>query len=178
MSCRTCSVASRRMRSMAALSGRAFPAIPRDIDRRRPERAVHQVADRTNLLKRRVGENRLCDLQSLVRAGREAQQVWPRPDHRHQRHDQLFADRIDRRVGHLGEVLLEIVVEQLRLAREHCDRRIRAHRSNRVVALPWARGRTAGLPACSRTPAGDRAGSPSCRPAWRGPPPGLGVRSA
>jgi hypothetical protein len=47
-----------------------------------------------------------------------AEQVGPRPDHRHQRHHQLFADRVDRRVGDLREVLLEVVVEQLGLVFE------------------------------------------------------------
>ena len=35
-------------------------------------------------------------------------------DIRRQAHDQLFADRIDRRVGHLREALLEVVEQQLR----------------------------------------------------------------
>ena len=78
---------------------------------------------------------RAADFQPLVRAGLAAQQVGPRADHRHQRHHQLLADRIDRRVGDLGEVLLELVVEQLGLPREHRDRRVRAHRAHRIVRL-------------------------------------------
>ena len=46
---------------------------------------------------------------------------------RHQRHHQLLADRIDRRVGDLREVLLEVIVEQLGFLREHGDRRVGAH---------------------------------------------------
>jgi hypothetical protein len=38
-----------------------------------------------------------------------------RADEGHQRHHQLLADRVDRRVGHLREVLLEVVVERLGL---------------------------------------------------------------
>jgi hypothetical protein len=38
----------------------------------------------------------------------------PRPDEGHERHNQLLADRVDRRVRHLREVLLEIGVQQLR----------------------------------------------------------------
>ena len=53
------------------------------------------------------------DLEPLVRAGMVAEQVRARADHRHQRHHQLLADRVDRRVGDLREVLLEVVVEQL-----------------------------------------------------------------
>ena len=68
------------------------------------------------------------------RGALEAEQVRPRADHRDQRHHQLLADRIDRRVGDLGEVLLEIVVEQLGLVGQHGDRRVGAHRADRIVA--------------------------------------------
>ena len=64
-----------------------------------------------------------------------SQQVRPRPDHRDQRHHQRLADRIDRRIGDLGEVLLEVVVQQLRLARQHGERRVGAHRADRIVAV-------------------------------------------
>ena len=64
-----------------------------------------------------------------------AQQVRPRPDHRDQRHHQLLADRIDRRVGDLREILLEVVVQQLRLVRQHGERRVGAHRADRIVAF-------------------------------------------
>ena len=40
-------------------------------------------------------------------------------DQRHQRHHEFFADRVDRRVGDLREVLLEIVRQRLRLVRQH-----------------------------------------------------------
>ena len=64
-----------------------------------------------------------------------AQQVRSRTDHRDQRHHQFLADRIDRRVGDLGEILLEVVVEQLGPGREHRERRVGAHRAHRIVAL-------------------------------------------
>ena len=47
------------------------------------------------------------------------------------RHDDLLADRVDRRVGDLREELLEVVVEQLRPVREHRERRVVAHRADR-----------------------------------------------
>ena len=65
----------------------------------------------------------------------DAEQVRPWADHRHQRHHQLLADRIDRRVGDLREILLEVVVEQLRLVREGGDRRVGAHRADGVVGV-------------------------------------------
>ncbi len=82
-----------------------------------------------------------------------------RADERHQRHHQLFADRIDRRVGDLREQLLEVVVQRLVLVRQHRQRRVVAHRAGRLPRRARAIGdiRTSGLPACSRTPAGDRA---------------------
>ena len=45
----------------------------------------------------------------------EVEQVRPRPDERDEAHHQLLADRVDRRVRHLREVLLEVGVQQLRL---------------------------------------------------------------
>ena len=65
----------------------------------------------------------------------EVEQVRPRPDDRDEAHDDLFADRIDRRVRHLGEVLLEVGEQQLRLVRQRRDRRVGAHRADRFLAL-------------------------------------------
>ena len=100
-----------------------------------------------------VTSSRLCE------PGIAPEQIGPRPDDRDERGHQLFADRIERRVGHLREVLMEIVVEQLRPVREHGDRLVGAHRADRDRRRPSpsVRGRTGCLPACSRTPAGDRA---------------------
>ena len=49
-------------------------------------------------------------------------------------HHELLADRVDRRVRDLREVLLEVGVEQLRLRRERRDRRVGAHRADRLGA--------------------------------------------
>ena len=62
------------------------------------------------------------------------------PMKRHEAHDELLADRVDRRVRHLGEVLLEIGVEQLRLVGERRDRRVGAHRADRLLAASRAIG--------------------------------------
>ncbi len=78
------------------------------------KKSDQRFLDRTDLGEILVGEDRLIDLQPLVRAGIMAQQVGARADHAGQAHHQFFADRIDRRVGDLREVLLEIVVEQAR----------------------------------------------------------------
>ena len=46
---------------------------------------------------------------------RRLKQITLRANEALQRHDHLLADRIDRRVGDLGEKLFEIVVDQPRL---------------------------------------------------------------
>ena len=95
--------------------------------RRRPDRA--------DLLEVVVGQDRLAHFEPLAaRDAFEVEQVRPRPDERDEAHHQLFADRIDRRVGHLREVLLEIGVEQLRLVRQRRDRRVGAHRADGFLA--------------------------------------------
>ena len=97
-------------------AGGAVLGRPGGVERARLEMAVADLGDRADLFQIRVGEDRLAHLQALEpRRAFEVEQVRPRPDDRDQAHDQLLADRIDRRVGHLGEVLLEIGEQQLRL---------------------------------------------------------------
>ncbi len=106
-----------------------------DVQRGRMKMVVVEVADRTDLLQVLVGEDRLAHLEALAGAvAVEVEQVRPRADERHQAHDQFLADRVDRRVGDLGEVLLEIGVEQPRLVGEHRDRRVVAHGADRFLA--------------------------------------------
>ena len=95
----------------------------------------NQCLDRVDLLQIAVGQDRLRHFEPMMRAGFVAQQVRPRPDHRDQRHHQFLADRVDRRVGDLREILLEVIVEQLGLGRQRGDRRVGAHRADRVVGI-------------------------------------------
>jgi hypothetical protein len=68
------------------------------------------------------------DLPAVRRVGVE--QVALRADRRAERGDELLADRVQRRVRHLGEQLGEVVEEQPRLGgREHRDRGVGAHRA-------------------------------------------------
>jgi len=67
------------------------------------------------------------DLELTRVLGRLLDDVQLRADRADQRHHALFLDRVDRRVRDLREELLEIIVEQLRLVREHRQRRVRAH---------------------------------------------------
>ena len=62
------------------------------------------------------------------------EQVALGPDRRPHRRDQLLADRVERRVRHLREQLLEVVVEQPRPVRQHGQRRVGAHRPERLFA--------------------------------------------
>jgi len=50
------------------------------------------------------------------------------------RHDELFADRVNRRIGHLGEKLLEVGIENPGLLGEHGQRRVVAHGTDRLFA--------------------------------------------
>ena len=92
--------------------------------------AVLERPDRADLLEVLVSEDRLTNLETLfLRVALVIENVRARADERHEAHHEFLADRIDRRVRHLGEILLEIGIEELRFGRERRDRRIRAHRS-------------------------------------------------
>ena len=71
---------------------------------------------------------RQLDLHARLRP--RIEQVAFRADGARQRRDQLFADGVERRVGDLGEELLEVVEQQARTVREHGDRRVGAHRAD------------------------------------------------
>ncbi|MNV07343.1 hypothetical protein D3C71_977650 [compost metagenome] len=92
---------------------------------------VFRVADGADLFQIAIGQDRLAHFQTLG-TGRalviEKVRAWA--NERNEAHHQFFADRIDRRVGDLREVLLEIGVEQLRLVRHGRNRRIGAHRAD------------------------------------------------
>ena len=70
----------------------------------------------------------------LLRRALKVEQVRPRSDDRHQAHHQFLADRVDRRVGHLREVLLEIGEQGLRPVRQRRDRRVVAHGADGFLA--------------------------------------------
>ena len=103
-----------------AAAPRAMPAAPfstaiGDVKRLGVER-IFEMADAANLLEILVGQDRLAHLEPLASRGAvKVEQIGPRSDEGDEAHHQLFADRIDRRVGHLSEVLLEIGVKRLRL---------------------------------------------------------------
>ena len=73
-----------------------------------------RIGDLTNLLEIGIRQNRLFDPDAAAGLRILIHQIRLGPDAGRQRHDQFFADRIDRRIGHLGKQLLEILEEQLR----------------------------------------------------------------
>ena len=90
----------------------------------------------TQLLHVGASQHRLRNLQADRRVDvGDVQQVGLGTNERHQRHDQFLADRVNRRIGHLREQLLEIGVQGLVLARQNRQGRIGAHRSRRLLAV-------------------------------------------
>ena len=106
-----------------------------DIDGGRAEGVFTYLADGANAFEVLIGENGLRDFQPHMRGGAfEVQKIWPWADEGDQRHHQLFADGIDRRIGHLREVLLEIGIKHLGPVRENRNGRVIAHGTNRLLA--------------------------------------------
>ncbi len=106
-----------------------------DVDFAGAELAAGEALDVADLGHVAVGEHRLRHLQADRRIDvRHPEEIGLRPDEGGQRGDDLLADRIDRRIGHLREELLEVVVEGLVPGGEHRQRRIVAHRAQRFLA--------------------------------------------
>ena len=82
------------------------------------------VFDRSELF---VGQNRMRNEQSMAMLLGRFEQVQLGPDVALQRHDDLFANRIDRRVGHLSKELFEVVIDHPRLVREAGQGGVVAH---------------------------------------------------
>ena len=95
-----------------------------------------RIGDLADLLQIGIGQNRLFDPDAAAGLRILIHQIRLGADAGRQRHHQLFADRIDRRIGHLREQLLEIFEEQLRPIGQHRQRRIRAHGRDRLPAPP------------------------------------------
>src|SRR5262249_56502490 len=69
-----------------------------DVERHGAELVVGHIADAADALEIVVGEDGMRRLEPLLLRGSfEIEQVRPRADEGHQRHDQLLADRVDRR---------------------------------------------------------------------------------
>ena len=89
----------------------------------------------------------LDDLHFLIRDERTVDEERRRPllirihdighiaDHDRGRSHDLFTDTVDRWIRDLCEILLEIVVKQLRRFRQDSERRIHPHRTDRLLAI-------------------------------------------
>ena len=66
---------------------------------------------------------------------RRLEQVALRADRALERHDDFLADRVDRRIRHLGEELLEEVVDRAVLIGEERERRVVTHRADGIALL-------------------------------------------
>src|SRR5690606_11543858 len=91
---------------------RRFRARERDVDRRRAPAAMVERLERLHLL---VREDRMPEPQAMRLARARLEQVALGPDVALEGHDDLFADRVDRRIRDLREELLEVVVRHPRL---------------------------------------------------------------
>ena len=159
---------------------RAETGVEGGVERARLEMGVGDFGDRADLLQIRIGQDRLAHFEPLGRGhALQVEQVRPRPDDRDEAHDELFADRIDRRVGDLREVLLEVGEELLRPVRQRRDRRVVAHRAGGFLAGRRHRRHQDGdvFLACSRTPAAGRAAAGWSACPWSGRPAVLPARS-
>ena len=65
----------------------------------------------------------------------DVQQIRFRADEGNQAHHNRFANRVDRRIGHLREQLFEVVIERFVFIRQHGERAIVTHRTNRFFAV-------------------------------------------
>ena len=81
-----------------------------------------------------IGEQRMRQLQRVAVLRSLVQNVALGADVAGERHHQLFADRIDGRIRHLREQLLEVMEQRLRLVGKTGQRRIGAHGSDRLFA--------------------------------------------
>ena len=82
-----------------------------------------------------VGEDRPVELDAAAGGGAGLQQVALGTEAGLVGGDNFFADTVDRRVGHLGEQLLEIIVEQTRLVGENGKRGVVTHRADALDAV-------------------------------------------
>ena len=116
--------------------GRPLGDRPRDVERARLE---DRGVDLAQLLELGVEQDRVVDHELARVLGRLVEQVALRADARlHAHHDRL-ADRVDRRVRHLREELLEVRVEERLAVGEHGERRVVPHRADRLLGVPRER---------------------------------------
>ena len=108
-----------------------------DVEGSGSKRAVAVIFNLPDALQFVVGQNRLGHRQAhiVVAVIDGPEQIGTRPDQRQQRHHQLFADRVNGRVGDLSEILLEITRQMLAAVGQHRGRHVGAHGADRLGAI-------------------------------------------
>ncbi len=124
-----------RQRLAAALDG---VQAARDV--RGVARQVAVAVDVADLGQLVVGDHRERQHQLTTGRRRRVEQVGLGPDRGRQRGDELLADRVERRVGDLGEQLGEVVEQQPRPVGQRRDRGVGAHRADGLGAGLGHRG--------------------------------------
>ena len=75
-------------------------------------KTIFKMADTANFFEVTIRQNRLAHFQPFAaRIAFKIENIRPWPDKRYKAHHELFADRVNRRIRDLGEILLEIGVE-------------------------------------------------------------------
>ena len=92
------------------------------------------IGDFSDLLQLGIRQNGLLHLDAAAGLRRLFHDIRFRADVGHQRHDQLLANRINRRVGDLREELLEILEQELGALGEHRQGGIGSHGGDRFFA--------------------------------------------
>ena len=91
------------------------------------------VADVAEQVELRIGQDGVVQTHHLTVAFVRRQDVHTyRTDVLRERHHQLLADGVDRRVGYLGKLLTEVVEEELRLVAQYGQRRVITHGRDRL----------------------------------------------
>ena len=110
----------------------AFDRGPREVDRACAEDVR---VDSTKPLELLVAQDRVVDHELPRMLRRLVEQVSLRPDKRLLAHHDRLADRVDRRIRHLREELLEVGVEERPAIREHGERRVVPHRADGLFGV-------------------------------------------
>ena len=110
---------------------------PGDVD---GARGVHVVFDVPERLELAVQQDRLVEQQLVGVLGRLVEQVALVAEARREAHHDFLAQRVDRRVGDLGEQLLEVGEQRRRLIGEHRQGDVVAHRPHGLGAVLGHRG--------------------------------------
>ena len=103
--------------------------IKRNVDRLRFPTTSGHVLDRYQLI---VGKNRMLNQQPMAVRWCRGKQILFRADIALERHDDVFSNRINGRVGDLREELFEVVIYQTRLITQTSKCRIISHRADRI----------------------------------------------